>query len=938
MKRGVLSCMFCALLLFGGGAAGQYLRHFNTHQLLRASAVYHTLRDRAGFLWFCTDQGLARYDGHTVTRFTQADGLPDNMVFNAYEDPHGRIWAFCYNGKYGFIYRDKVHNENNDRLLASLPHSGSYITYMRASADSGLYMGFLNHSVLHIYGQKAHWDHRNEKPAGGLDISAGKISYSPSAATGIFVPTGGDSVLLSDYDGLKITVKGRLVWRLDDPSLTQHTVTDICPGDSGRLLISTNHGLVILSLAGNLRSKLLEGQRITGCTQDIAGNFWISTAGNGLYQMHRELSGIRQLHEAEGCEWIQLGNGRLVFLKDNALYQFDGSGDGIRPQRIKTGIPNYYDPVLLTDKLVAFYDNWTKRSVVQLRSGGTVFNDNFFFKRIYEHKDSLFFICGKSSVYRYRLSGGRFTVYAPAVPHSAKISVSCQDPGSGTVYYIAGDSLFSYSFPAGKLTAVLASPGFSDAEAIMARQGMIRIAAGKTGYCLIQTSAGSPRLSWYRTPFPAYTIVPGKGSGCILQSDEGSYLIPSAGDQPRIIDYPFSSSSAEHFYISGKYAILRLDDRCYYFDTALLNKKPQPLSVYLQKVTVNGKDYEGRDIRITNTVSADVQVSVGILDFSRNLHRLRYRIRGPEGSGQWNSVGTPNIALSLQKAGSYKIELLPESAPATAVPLLISLQIIPPFYRSDAFYISLSFALAALAVLGFLFVLRKRRSHFQQELNYLKLEHRAINALLNPHFVFNSINNIQSLIHREEKTNAAEYLAILSRLIRQNLENLKLNLVPLADELSLIERYVHLQNLRYSGNIEIFIACDEGLEKIEIQPLLLQPFVENAILHGYSTGRGRLTVSITASRQNEDYVCINIRDNGIGLKAAAERISAVHKGKSMGIAFNRRRLERLSQFYGLRQSLTVREIPDAEGGGTEVILIVYARFGEVLSRKKELQH
>lgn len=219
-------------------------------------------------------------------------------------------------------------------------------------------------------------------------------------------------------------------------------------------------------------------------------------------------------------------------------------------------------------------------------------------------------------------------------------------------------------------------------------------------------------------------------------------------------------------------------------------------------------------------------------------------------------------------------------------------------------------------------------------MDYLRLEHRAINALLNPHFIFNSINNIQGLINQSDRQDAAEYLAVLSRLIRQNLENLEHNLIPLEKELALIERYVMLQNLRFGGVLQLRIhVADDALRAVQIPPLLLHTFVENSIVHGFRSGDRSFAITIDIRLQDAGYLLMTVRDTGAGITE-----SAASGHRSMGISFNRKRLARLSEFYKLRQSIELRNLGPIGERGTEVRVVLFAGLNELLQRRQSTAH
>src|SRR6185437_6405992 len=153
----------------------------------------------------------------------------------------------------------------------------------------------------------------------------------------------------------------------------------------------------------------------------------------------------------------------------------------------------------------------------------------------------------------------------------------------------------------------------------------------------------------------------------------------------------------------------------------------------------------------------------------------------------------------------------------------------------------------------------KRKKVFIKELNYLHLEHKAINSLLNPHFIFNSINNIQELINNDSKEQANNYLITLSKMIRQNLENLQFDLISIEKELNLVRNYVSLQNLRFNDRIRLVVNNEtNSSEEIFIPPLLIHTFIENAIVHGFKGDIEDFNIVVNVSLSTDDYLIITV--------------------------------------------------------------------------------
>ena len=188
----------------------------------------------------------------------------------------------------------------------------------------------------------------------------------------------------------------------------------------------------------------------------------------------------------------------------------------------------------------------------------------------------------------------------------------------------------------------------------------------------------------------------------------------------------------------------------------------------------------------------------------------------------------------------------------------------------------------------------EKEKELKEALNKIgELKLMALRLVMNPHFIFNALNSIQYFIAQNDRKNALSYLSTFSKLIRGILSNSVSNKIKLAEELELLQHYVALERMRFENKFDFEITISEELdpESIEIPSLLIQPYVENAILHGLynKEGKGLLKINVSGG---EDSLLFEIEDNGIGRKAAmAIKEQNFPKHKSMGTALTEERLK-----------------------------------------------
>jgi len=214
-----------------------------------------------------------------------------------------------------------------------------------------------------------------------------------------------------------------------------------------------------------------------------------------------------------------------------------------------------------------------------------------------------------------------------------------------------------------------------------------------------------------------------------------------------------------------------------------------------------------------------------------------------------------------------------------------------------------------------------REVNFKRKLS--ELEMKALQAQINPHFIFNCMNSINEMILNKENKNASKYLTKFSKLIRMILENAEETEVPLKNELALLEAYIQLEALRIHGNVtyDIQVPDDLDTENTYLPPMVLQPFVENAIWHGIRHRQeidgGKISISIS---QKENQLVCCIRDNGIGRQKALElQQKSVYKSKALGLKITEERLRLISRELK-KQLVRITDLKDNSGNamGTEV--------------------
>lgn len=221
----------------------------------------------------------------------------------------------------------------------------------------------------------------------------------------------------------------------------------------------------------------------------------------------------------------------------------------------------------------------------------------------------------------------------------------------------------------------------------------------------------------------------------------------------------------------------------------------------------------------------------------------------------------------------------------------------------------------------------KVRAEEAAERHWQETELRALRSQMNPHFIFNCLNSIKSLTLKNETDKASLYITKFSRLMRQVLENSRSEWISLHQEIETLSLYMDMEKLRFQSKFDyqLDISPDLSPHSIQVPPMVIQPYVENAIWHGlmHKEGNGKVVVSL--SEKDNKQLIIKVIDNGIGRKRSSElKSKSATEKKSFGLQITSERMDMLNQYYHINASTMIKDLYDDLGNplGTEVQLII----------------
>lgn len=406
-------------------------------------------------------------------------------------------------------------------------------------------------------------------------------------------------------------------------------------------------------------------------------------------------------------------------------------------------------------------------------------------------------------------------------------------------------------------------------------------------------------------------------------SRKSNFLIPfRLGEDDGILNTEFNGGFQNNYYTS--------DQQHFYFPTiqgvvisSFQVPKYRKLHPFLREVIVNDKTHPiSEHVFPRNTHTVNLQFYCPNFTQFYNLH-YQYKLAGPDIKEEWSTPSKKGeISFKMLPPGEYRVYMRGIDGFNDHFPN----EIVYEFKIEKHIYETLWFRLIAFGLVFLLiFLLTYKRIQISKDQELKDSEHKntmfelklkAIQAKMNPHFIFNCLNNIQYLIVMGKQEEAEYALSDFSSLLRKFLQQSDNSFIPLRDEVELLKSYISVERFRFEESLEVTVNIPENLLHLKIPTLLIQPTVENAIVHGLAHKKGDKKLLIEGHREG-DLIILKIEDNGIG-RQEAKRINtyrANHISHGWNMVLDKINLLKAKYHY----SVIFEIIDKPENSGTTVI-------------------
>ena len=936
-------------------AQDPYSINYSINEGFPTSTVYSANHDERGYLWFSTDVGIVKYDSHKFELFNTDNGLSDNEVFQMKTDFKGRTWLLTLTGKLSFIYKDKIYNESNSSLIKKASGTSITVDFYQDETNT-IYIVYRNGEIAiikpnnevikknnKVLSLTGFWKNKDSTYIinNGVSNLITKKRVKPFSKSSFYrIHHSKFGNYLSDTNILYKIHNDNTYEKVVEIPLKIEILNSYIEKEN-KMWICARNGLYLI-IDNKLKQTFFTDYAITSITKDFEGGYWVSTLSNGVIYIPSFNFYTDKLTQDKSTKvscisindkneiWVGGYNNDYYVKKKNENFEKRELFSSNRKDKINN---------------IRFKDNVTyvigKIGIKKIDSNGSETILGFSANDMYIDNDQTF--VGYTYTYTAPTSKIDFikaTGQKPKLFIDKRTSVfsegenNCVWVGTNNGLYQVDKNNSLYYW--GNKNSNLQSPIediFYDKETntvfvATASKGILTIRKNKINrYSNAEGLNSNTCNSIKKISSTNYLIGTNNGLNLLTFRNNKCYV----KNLNAILSLK-NSRINDIDYLDNKVYLATLNGLLHFSLDNLSSKKTKP-KCHILKLLSNNK-------LVINNFSLpynqkDISIEFNGISFL-NQGNLTYFFKLNNKNEDWTKSNESKINYKSLPAGKYTFYVYCQDGFNEKSEIKsISFEILPPFWQKLWFLILAIVFGVFLIYLFIKFRLNKQKRKFEEEKQKIQierdkaqlekqmveLEQKALRLQMNPHFIFNALNTIKGYYSEGDALNASSYISKFSKLLRMLLENTE-QTIPLKKEIEMLDIYIKLTKIRYKDKFEYELIVDENLNISEtlIPTLLLQPMVENAIIHGLAPKeeKGRLKVQFV---KKADFLECIVEDNGIG-RVASKMAQKNKEYQSKAIEITNERLELFNNNLGKSTieifDLQVNSIPS----GTKVVITI----------------
>lgn len=937
-QNNLLTLVALALLLPFLTFSQEYIyKHYDNDDGLAGNTVYCVTQDTKGYIWFGTDNGLSRFDGKNFTNFTTKDGLPDNEVLKVFADSYGRIWISTFNKNICYYKDGIIKTKDNDSLLKNLVID-EFVEFLFETHDKLIFARTKN-KIIKITEYKVTTlientgENFNKRIlGGGYDYGNRKIYIILNSNNYQLV---GDNLVLveknilndsKNYFGISFKTNGEINLfkkpiNFISVNYKKNYATHLNT-HAGALKFDTTNGKII--------ETFLPNQRVSYTFEDKEKNLWFTTLGNGIFKLKSEDIKLYKFDQKQN-------NNSEVFclnkINNNICAGVSfGKYHSINIQSFKVKATQFPENIKYTQNAVA-----TNRltAILPLSNKISFLGFDSYFLKIDQNK--------------------KYFLYFKPIKSLAKVNSNC---------ILIGTSNYAITMNANDLKIIdtvykfrcTAVNYFNNDYYIGTQNGLIinqKIQA-KIKERITDIKVSCDSIVWIATSSNGVYGLKNKqiiyhlNDKLGLTSNNIKSLFCDKTNlwvgtfhglnkfnlkQKSIVQYTqddgLPSNIINAIYVDNNQIWLGTNLGLTTFDESKINKNSF-CNIDLVKIKSADTTLNYEKIELANNKNNISFEHNGISFKSEKPVRFMYKMEGLDSF--WLESFSRIVSYPSLPSGNYTFKIYAENKFGVKSNILsYPIFVATPFWKKPLFVLLAALAIvliATLLVLNYIKRIRKRNEEKTKYINELNnAKQIALQTQMNPHFIFNCLNNIQKFVFKNDVESTNKYLTEFGTLIRTTLLNSDKLFISLADEIDYLQRYLRMENLRFNNKLKFIFQIDDdiNIDEVEIPTMLLQPFIENSVKHGVLNLKNKQgQISVIFKNQQQHLLC-KIIDNGVGrVESAKLKLNEHMLFESKGVEITSNRIEIFNQNKINKIKLDIIDLYDAQNQpiGTEVNLLI----------------
>jgi len=955
--------------------------NYNVESGLPFQTIFTCLEDNDGYMWFSSSNGVARFDGENWMYLTSDDGLSDNDILSMFLDSSGRIWFATFNGELSYYFNGRVFNSDDHLLfklnkiengIASIFEDSKHVKWLNpinsyfSSIDDYEFKRYklpneltkLKGFIFEIKNEIYLFSRNNIYKLVNGDFIEDKHYSNPLNIKSVHYQADNKALIyLTDRGIVKLLESGYTKVLIPLEELPNwKTIGDVYLTTNDQLSISTiNNGVFIYNKYNKLDYSyhhILKNVSITDCLKDKSGNFWYSTVNQGVFFIPSNYDFNHLLSEEERLminkiNSFELENDGTLWLGSDDGYLFKKTPSSFDKININSNysnssiVYNQINNIIVADEELFVVTN---NGLVNIKKNNL--NEIFFIPNENGHtyspkkviKDKAGNITTSHSMGIYKLVKDEDGLYHQStitnIPHTRHFSHVVADDGS--IWYVnregvhkrsAKDNQFYETEKYGITQRVKDIELLNDSTFVLTTNGngVFIISSGEL-IAKLNTSSGLSSNSSSRMKIVDGNIWLSSDKGLDKVIIENNIVLGVYNFNEQL---HFLTRNVNDFHIKDTLIITCNNTDIKSLNNNWLNIEQAPPKVYINTISSNDTISNIDDIHLKK--NSNLSIDCSVINFtnsssSTSSSGVSYEFKLVGIHSNWVSTKLKNLEFSSLQPGKYTFEYRAKKRSSKwSKPASFSFEVDTPLQEKPIVVIGFFILIVAIIFLVISWVLWTRHKNnihnIEQNYKVKSLEQKALQAMMNPHFIFNVLNSIQYYLSSENTDKAQVNLTKFAKLIRKNLEINQEKFISIEDEIEYLRLYLALEKLRFDDSFEYKISVDPTISaaEVNIPTMLIQPFIENAIWHGIMPQGGSGLISIEFYK-NDKMLYVYVTDNGVGYNPNKLSNKATHK--SVGLIMTKERLSLMQSIYNEEFGFSIEPTThtDSSISGTKVTL------------------